>query len=232
MKKGILTICALALCLSAASCGRRASPSPGPYTPAPPTATSSLSPPSTPAPSAAPTALPAGVPPVTPASSETPVPQATGLGGAIPADQPFSSYSSVAGNYDVQFPDGWEAQTSGESARFTHGWSGMQVDVVHTADPFTLDAIKAGPVADLIRTGRAVTVRNVAAVTAKSGAAILAEYECNSEPQNGKQVRLENQRYYFYMNGTLASLTLWAPAGADNWKIWAQMADTFEWRQS
>lgn len=231
MKKGIRTLCILALGLALWAGCHRATPQ---ATPAPgsPQASSTLSPPATPVPSALPTVLLTGVPSVQPSSSETPAPAATGAGGSIAADQTFSSYSSASGNYDVQFPDGWTALANGDNVRFTHGWNGLQVEITHTDGPFTPDAIQAGPVADLIRTGRAVTVRSVTAVTAKGGPAILAVYECNSEPQGGKQIRIENQRYYFYRAGSLAALTLWAPVGANDWKIWAQMADTFEWRQA
>lgn len=230
MKKGILAVCILTAVLALLAGCRRASPS---ATPAPvsPQASRTLSPPATPVPSTAPTVVPSGIPSVMPLSSETPVPAAKNAGGTIPTDQSFSNYSSLSGNYDVQTPDGWAAQASGQSVKFTKGWNGMEVDISYTTDTFTLDAVKAGPVADLIRTGRAVAVRSVTAVTAKGGPAFLVEYECNSEPVKGKEIRLESQRYYFYTNGSLAALTLWAPVGANNWKLWAQMADTFEWRQ-
>jgi len=231
MKKGIRTLCILAFSLVLFAGCHRATPEATPPH-ASPMASGTLSPPATPVPSAAATALPSGMPSVQPSSSETPAPAATGADGTIIADQTFSSYSSASGNYDVQFPDGWTTQANGSNVRFTHAWSGLQVEITQTNAPFTLDAIKAGPVADLMRTGRAVTVRSVAAVTAKSGQAVLVTYECNAEPQSGKQIRIENQRYYFYSNGSIAAMTLWAPVGANNWKIWAQMADTFEWRQA
>jgi hypothetical protein len=230
MKKGILTIFILAFGLSMISGCRQHSAPPASAAPQP-SASQSLSPPMPPVSSAAPGAS-GGIPSVVPAYSETPAPAATGAGGSIPADQAFLSYSSVAGNYDVQAPDGWTAQASGENIRFTHDWNGVQVEIIRTADPFTLDAIKASRVAELIRTGRAVDIKFVNAVTTKSGPAILVEYESNSEPASGRQVRLENQRYYFYKDGNLAAMTMWAPVGSGNQKIWSQMADMFEWRQS
>jgi hypothetical protein len=184
--------------------------------------------------SAMPTITPgvsSGIPSVAPLSAETPAPAAADADGRIPDDQPFTNYSSAQGAFDVQAPDGWKSEESGTNVLFTKGWDGVRVEIRYTADPFTVDAVKAGPVVDLIRAGRAVVVKGVNAVTTKGGAAILVEYESNSEPQDGKQVRLENQIYYFYRGGTLAALTLWAPVGAGNAKIWAQIADTFEWRQ-
>jgi len=44
-----------------------------------------------------------------------------------------------------------------------------------------------------------------------------------------KQVRLENNRYLFFHNGQLATLTLSAPVGADNVDQWARIAGSFKW---
>jgi hypothetical protein len=63
------------------------------------------------------------------------------------------------------------------------------------------------------------------------GPAVLITYTSNSDPNSvtGKQVRLENNRYLFFKNGKLATLTLSAPAGADNVDQWARIAHSFRW---
>lgn len=230
MKKGFNTLCmTAAFLLLLSGCRPRALPQAS----APPAGASGMASQS-PFASALPTVTPgvsSGIPSVAPLSSETPAPADAGAAGAIPDDQPFYSFSTAEGGYDVQAPDGWDMRENGANVEFNKGWSGERVEIRFTADPFTLEAVKAGPVVDLIRAGRAVTVKGVHAVMAKSGAAILLEYESNSEPKDGKQVRLENQTYYFYRDGTLAALTLWSPVGSGNRKVWAQVADTFVWRQ-
>jgi hypothetical protein len=87
-------------------------------------------------------------------------------------------------------------------------------------------------VADLQRSGRAVQVNSVQAVQLPAGAAVQVDYASNSDPDpvTGKQVRLENNAYLFYNNGKLATLTLWAPQGADNVDQWQQMAQSFRWQ--
>jgi hypothetical protein len=44
-----------------------------------------------------------------------------------------------------------------------------------------------------------------------------------------KRVRLENIAYIFYKNGKEATLTVWAPQGADNVDQWNRMANSFRW---
>ena len=61
--------------------------------------------------------------------------------------------------------------------------------------------------------------------------AIAVTYTSNSDPDpvTAKQVRLEDVTYYFYRQGSLAALTLWAPAGADNVDQWKLMSESFKW---
>jgi hypothetical protein len=65
-----------------------------------------------------------------------------------------------------------------------------------------------------------------------AGPVVQLDYTSNSEPDpvTSKQVRLENNAYLFYKNGKLATLTLWAPLGADNVDQWQQMAQSFRWQ--
>ena len=61
---------------------------------------------------------------------------------------------------------------------------------------------------------------------------VLIDYASNSEPDavTGKQIRLENQTYLFFKDGKVASLTMWAPFGADNADQWNLMARSFRWQ--
>jgi ABC-type oligopeptide transport system ATPase subunit len=64
-----------------------------------------------------------------------------------------------------------------------------------------------------------------------SGPAVQIIYTSNSDPNpvTNKQIRLENERYLIAHNGKLATLTMSAPAGADNADQWKLMADSFRW---
>lgn len=169
-------------------------------------------------------------PAVTPQNPETPAPTLKATTGNIPAAQSFVSYSSADGHYDVQYPEGWTPEVLDGDARFTHNYDGLSVQVAQATESFTLDAITKTQVANLIRTGRAVAVKKISSVTTKSGNAVLVEYDSNSEPLNGKKVRLSSQIYYYYNSGRLAALTMWAPLGSNNANIWKQLPDTFVWR--
>ena len=45
-----------------------------------------------------------------------------------------------------------------------------------------------------------------------------------------KAIRLDAANYYFWKAGKLATLTLSAPAGADNADQWQLMAKSFAWQ--
>ena len=61
---------------------------------------------------------------------------------------------------------------------------------------------------------------------------VRLSYQCNSEPNpvTNKRIRLADEVYFFYKNGMLASLRLWAPLGADNVDQWNRIAGSFRWR--
>lgn len=167
---------------------------------------------------------------VTPEATESPAPTEQRIAGEIPDAQEFMNYTSSVGGYDVQVPETWTPSVSGEDIKFTHSYNGIRVQIIRTTEPYTMETIKNVYVSELVRKGRAVAVKNVSMAATKSGQAIMVEYESNSEPVNGKKVRLENRRYYYYKDGRLAALTMWAPLGADNENIWKQIPDTFLWR--
>ncbi len=167
---------------------------------------------------------------VQPEHSETPAPTLKTETGMLPETQTFVNHTSAAGKYDIQAPDTWKKEESGTNLKFTRGESGLLVEIIKTTEPFSIDSIKGVQVAGLVRTGRAVDIKIVTMTETKGGQAVYVEYESNSEPAKGKQHRLINHRYYFERSGSLAVLTLWAPAGADNENIWKQIPDTFYWR--
>lgn len=177
------------------------------------------------------TKLPEGLVSVQPESTETPAPTVASATGEIPEAQKFVPYSSADGGYDIQAPEGWKKEEDGRNVSFTKRNSGVKVEVADSTEPFTVEAVGSNQVAELVRKGRAVAVKNMEFVETMSGQAILVEYESNSEPDgDGKKVRLDNKRYYYFKEGKLAALTLWAPAGVNNENIWKQIPDTFFWR--
>jgi hypothetical protein len=129
-------------------------------------------------------------------------------------------------------PEGWARTDTGADVRFVSKLDGVQVSITTASAAPTAASAQAGQVADLLRSGRAVQVTMVQDVQLRAGPAVLVAYTSNSDPDpvTGKQVRLENNAYLFYKNGKLATLTLWAPLGADNVDQWQQMAQSFRWQ--
>jgi hypothetical protein len=84
---------------------------------------------------------------------------------------------------------------------------------------------------ELVKTGRAVTIKAIKNVTLPTGPAVLIDFESNSEPNQvtNKQLRLESNRYLMFRNGKLATLDLSAPKGADNVDQWKLIAQSFHW---
>ena len=58
-----------------------------------------------------------------------------------------------------------------------------------------------------------------------------ATYASDSErnPVTNKVIRVDNECYFLWKDGKLATLTLSAPAGADNADQWQRVAKSFAW---
>jgi hypothetical protein len=133
-------------------------------------------------------------------STETAVAPEVNPPGDIPDTQAFVRYSSTAGNYSFEVPEGWARTETGPNVSFVSKLDGVKVDV--------------------------------SSVTLPSGNAVMIKYASNSEPNavTHKQVRLENEAYLIYGNGSMATLTFWAPQGADNVDQWNRMSKSFKWK--
>jgi hypothetical protein len=219
----IACLAVLALVVIAGGCGRTTAP--------PPEKPSATAPPATSAPAhqGTPTGAAAEKPV---AATEKPVAAEKNPPGDIPDTQVFVKYVSPAGGYELQVPEGWARKTEGSNVTFTDKLDGLEVVVTkETAAPST-DSVTRNQVAVLRSAGRAVQVKGIKNVQCPGGAAILLTYQSNSapDPVTGKQVRLEDSSYLFYKQGKLATVHVWAPAGADNVDQWKLISDSFRWR--
>lgn len=165
-------------------------------------------------------------------SSEKPLPPEKNPTGDIPDSQVFIKFTSSTGGYVLQVPEGWARKTSGMNVSFTEKLDGLSVTIVHQSHVPDLESVRTEQAAELRRTVRAVTIKGIGEIKRESGMAVLLSFECNSEPGpvTNKQVRLENNLYFYYQNGKLAELRLWAPVGADNVDQWNLISNSFRWR--
>ncbi|GAC1487743.1 MAG: lipoprotein [Ktedonobacteraceae bacterium] len=169
-----------------------------------------------------------------PNSTEQPVAAINStLAGAndIPDTQTFVTYSSSLGGYSLNVPEGWARTTNAADVNYVFNLDGLQVAITKTTTAPTSDSVRTNQAVTLQQTGKAVRDVKVSDVQLPGGPAVLIVYTSNSDPNpvTGKQVRLENNSYLYYKNGMLATLTLWAPVGADNVDQWARISHSFKW---
>jgi hypothetical protein len=164
--------------------------------------------------------------------AEKPVAPEKNPPGDIPDSQVFVKYASSQGGYEMEFPEGWARTTRGSNVIFTDKFDGLSVTVTNAAGPPNVESIRKNQAELLKKTGRAVRIKGIKDIRLSNGPALLMVYQSNSEPDPvvNKQVRLENSSYFYYKNGKLAELRLWAPLGADNVDQWDRISNSFRWR--
>lgn len=152
--------------------------------------------------------------------------------GDIPDSQVFVSYQSTVGGYRLDVPEGWSRTENGPAASFVQRFDGVSVALAPAAAAPTVASARTGEAARITASGRAVKITDVSAVTLPTGKAVVIRYTSNSEPNavTNNRVRLENEAVLFFNNGRMATLTLWAPQGADNVDQWTRMSRSFRWQ--
>lgn len=165
-----------------------------------------------------------------PAHAETAVAPEVNPPGDIPDSQVFIDYTG--GRYSLKVPEGWARSGDASAVTFADKLDGVSVKLSPMAGAPTKTWASKAYATTLKDEGRAVKDIAVTTQHRKAGDVIRVSYTLNSEPNpvTSKQMRLEAQRYLFWKNGTLATLTLWAPAGADNVDQWQLMSESFRWK--
>ena len=151
--------------------------------------------------------------------------------GDIPDNQAFVTYVSPLG-FSIKTPEGWSRKETADGVSFADKFGRVEVAISSIAAAPTIASVRAGNVADLEKSGRAVTIVSVKDAVLAAGPAVRITFTSNSERDSvtGKQLRLESERYFSDHGGKLATLTFSAPAGADNADQWKLMRDSFGWR--
>lgn len=166
-------------------------------------------------------------------SPEQPVPASSSQasGSDIPDTQVFVTYTSPSGKYQLDVPEGWAQTNNGADVTFVSNLNSLELTLTTATTQPTASSVRNDQATTLQQTGRAVRDVQVKDVQLPNGPAVLITYTSNSDPNSvtNKQVRLENNRYLFFNNGKLTTLTLSAPLGADNVDQWARIAKSFKW---
>ena len=164
-------------------------------------------------------------------AQETPVKPEVNPPGDIPDSQVFTTFKSADG-YSIKVPEGWARREESGQTIFSDKYNRIAL----TSQPSTqaLDMAYATKTLapEIEKTGRAVKINKILSVKLRAGEAIRIIYDSNSEPNSvtNKQVRQENERYYYARDGKLVSLDLSAPKGADNVDQWKLISASFRWK--
>jgi hypothetical protein len=183
------------------------------------------------------TALALAVAAIAPASIGLAVAQETAVApeknppGDIPDNQVFVQYTSPLG-FGIKIPEGWSRAERPDGARFSDKYNIIDLAIAKADQPPTAASAATRQAAELKTAGRAVDIKSVKDVKLRSGPAVLISYVSNSDPNpvTNKQIRLEHERFLMFKNGTLVSLDLSAPLGADNVDQWKLMSNSFQWQ--
>lgn len=165
-------------------------------------------------------------------AAEKALPVSKAISGDIPDNQAFVKYAPSDGMYSVLIPEGWARTGNPNNVLFVDKYNGVHLQILPFSGQFSRDAVERSFVPELVKNGRAVTVKKVSERQRKGGRAVAIAFDSNSEPNSvtGKQVRIENMAYIFYSKGNIMVMTLWAPVGSDNVDQWNLMSDSFRWR--
>jgi len=163
---------------------------------------------------------------------ENPLAPETNPLGDIPDSQVFIKFIASPGNYSLEVPEGWARTTEASNVLFVDKFDGVSVTLQPATSAPTAKTAGQNEIATLSQTQRAFKVGEISNVKLPGGQAVRITATANSDPDpvTGKQVRLEEEIYLFYNNGTLAMFQLWAPLGADNVDQWKRMVESFRWQ--
>lgn len=150
--------------------------------------------------------------------------------GDIPDDQVFVAYSPPGAGYQVKVPEGWSRASRGGAITFTDKLNSIRLESsAASAAPTVADG--QAELKQLAGSISKFKPGNVSTVQRSAGAALLITYMGNGapDPVTGKVVPNAFERYEFFHNGRLATLTLSGPVGADNVDPWMIVTDSLRW---
>ncbi len=165
-------------------------------------------------------------------STETAVAPEVNPPGDIPDSQAFVKYAHSAGGYQVEVPEDWARTEAGPDVTFINKFDGVSVAVSPANTGPTAASVRTNEAKLIQQQGRAVTISGASEVNLPGGKAVVIKYTSNSDPNpvTNKRLRLDNVSYVFFKSGNEATLTVWAPLGADNVDQWNRMANSFRWQ--
>lgn len=151
--------------------------------------------------------------------------------GDIPDNQAFVEYAPPDAAFAVEVPEGWARTTDGATTVFTDKLNAIRIEAAPAPAAPTVQSATSDVVPALSSGTAGFQLGQVSAVTRNAGGAVLITYQADSpaDPVTGKTVIDDVERYLFFHNGTLVTLTLSGPKGADNVDPWRIVTDSLRW---
>ena len=174
------------------------------------------------------TTLPA--PQTTPAGAVDPNAPEVVEPGDIPDNQVFIPFASADGDLHGQGPGRLGSHRDGRRGDLHRQLQLDRTPVVDGGDGSDGGHVSATGLSD-VSSDPTFTLIDVTAVTRKAGTGVLATYEIGSAPNpvTGKKALLAVERYVFFHNGTVVTMTLSGAKGADNVDPWRIVSDSLTW---
>ncbi len=162
---------------------------------------------------------------------QAPIPPEKSPPGDIPDNQIFVTFKSLMG-FSIKVPEGWARAEAPGLVHFNDKYNALQVTVKPRATAPDISGLKASELADLQKMPNAIRINLINPQTLPAGQAWVVHYGSNSDVNlvTNKAIRLDNANYYFWKSGKLATVTVSAPAGADNADQWQLMSRSFTWQ--
>jgi hypothetical protein len=151
--------------------------------------------------------------------------------GDIPDNQAFVVFTAPAG-FSIKVPEGWARKDGAGQTVFNDKYNRIALTVSDLSATTDLAYAKSALAPALEKNGHAVKILKISSLKLKAGNVLKIAYDSNSEPNSvtNKQVRQENESFYYAKGGKLVELDLSAPKGADNVDQWKLISSSFRWK--
>jgi hypothetical protein len=151
--------------------------------------------------------------------------------GDIPDNQAYVTATGPSGRFQLEVPEGWAQTRTGSSVSYTDKLNSITVDEAPAAPAPTVQSVTANDVPQLQKASPTMALADVTEFSLAGGKGVRIRYQVDSAPDavTQKVRRQAVERYLFYRNGTVATLTLAGPKDADNTDPWAKVSGSFRW---
>ena len=151
--------------------------------------------------------------------------------GDIPDNQTFIPFTDPGRRYTVKVPEGWARTEANGVVTFTDKYNSITLRSSTSNLAPTTDSVKSDGLADVAH-DPTFGFFEIKRISRKAGTAIRVLYEIGSAPNpvTGKKALLAVERYVFFHNGTIVTMTLSGAKGADNVDPWKIVSDSLTWK--